>query len=121
MALPTRVHRYTYAEPYESAQREFDTVLGKLFNGTPANGNRPSSYAVDVREDADHFYVEAELPGFKKENIEITLEKQQLTISAQRNDASQQEAPKGELLLNERRYNRFLRSFRLPPPSMSRR
>jgi len=27
------------------------------------------AYAVDVREDGDHFYVEAELPGFKKDDV----------------------------------------------------
>ena len=116
MALPTRVHRGTYADPYESVQREFDAVLGRLFNGNQSNGNRLAPYAVDVREDADHFYVDAELPGFKKENVDITLENQQLTISAQRSERSvRSKRPKGEYLLNERRYNRFLRSFTLPP------
>jgi HSP20 family protein len=115
MALPTRVHCGTYADPYESVQREFDAVLGRLFNGNQGNGNRLAPYAVDVREDADHFYVEAELPGFKKDDVDITLENQQLTISAERKEDRREEGPKGELLLNERRYNRFLRSFTLPP------
>jgi HSP20 family protein len=116
MALPTRVHSGVYADPYEGVQREFDAVLGRLFNGSQNNSNnRLAPYAVDVREDADHFYVEAELPGFKKEEIDITLENQQLTIAAQRNDNRSEQGPKGELLLNERRYNRFLRSFTLPP------
>ena len=115
MALPTRVHRGVYADPYEGVQREFDAVLGRLFNGNQTGANRLAPYAVDVREDADHFYVEAELPGFKKEDVEITLENQQLTISALRNEDRQPQGPKGELLLNERRYNRFLRSFTLPP------
>ena len=115
MALPTRVRSGVYADPYEGAQREFDAVLGRLFNGSQSNGNRLAPYAVDVREDADHFYVEAELPGFKKEDVDITLENQQLTIAAQRNENRNEQGPKGELLLNERRYNRFLRSFTLPP------
>jgi HSP20 family protein len=115
MALPTRVLRGTYADPYESVQREFDAVLGRLFTGNQGNGNRLAPYAVDVREDADHFYVEAELPGFKKDDVDITLEHQQLTIAAERKEDHREEGPKGELLLNERRYNRFLRSFTLPP------
>src|ERR1700761_8715464 len=116
MALPTRVQRGV-SDPLELAQREFDSMVGRLFSGRMYDGGNAAlaPYAVDVREDADHFYVEAELPGFKKDDVEITLEKQQLTISAQRNDERQQQAPKGELLLHERRYNRFLRSFTLPP------
>ena len=116
MALPTRVARGNGVDPFEMAQREFDHMLGRLFNGHQGDGNqRLAPYGVDIREDADHFYVEAELPGFKKEDVEITLENQTLTIAAQRRDESRQEGKKGELLLHERRYSRFLRSFTLPP------
>lgn len=115
MALPTRVHRSTAADPYEAMQREFDSVLGRLFAGGASNdGGRLAPYGVDVREDNDHLYVEAELPGFKKDDVDITLENQTLTISAERKE-EQKEPKKGDLLLNERRYTRFLRSFTLPP------
>lgn len=111
MALPTRVHRSTVADPYESMQREFDSVLGRLFVGG-GDGGRLAPYDVDVREDADRLYVEAELPGFKKDEVNITLENQTLTIAAERKEEKKEP---GELLLNERRYTRFLRSFTLPP------
>ena len=116
MALPTRDSRGTQVDPFETAQRDFDHLLGRLFNGSPTaqDGGRLAPYGVDVREDQDHFYVEAELPGFKKEDIEITLENQTLTIAAERREESKEEK-KGELLLHERRYRRFLRSFTLPP------
>src|SRR5688572_6513773 len=119
MALPTRVARNTPADPFELAQRDFDQVLGRLFNGsqTQDGGARLAPYGVDIREDGDHFYVEAELPGFKKDEIDITLENQTLTISAERSEQSKngQGSQSGELLLHERRYRRFLRSFTLPP------
>ena len=117
MALPTRVIRGPYADPYESVQREFDNMLGRWLGGNTRgdDGQRLAPYAVDVREDGDHFYVEAELPGFKKDDVDITLENQQLTISAERKDEKREQGPKGELLLHERRYNRFVRSFTLPP------
>ena len=117
MALPTRVHRGQYADPYEAIQREFDSVLGRFLGGQPVTdgGERFAPYCVDVREDADHFYVEAELPGFKKDDVDITMENQQLTISAERKEEQKQEGKKGDLLLHERRYSRFLRSFTLPP------
>ena len=117
MALPTRVHRGQYGDPYEAIQREFDNVLGRFLGGQPAGdgAQRLAPYCVDVREDADHFYVEAELPGFRKDDIDITLENQQLTISAERKEDPKQNGKKGELLHHERRYTRFLRSFTLPP------
>jgi len=104
------------ADPYEAVQREFDSMLGRFFGQQQSDGGtRLAPYAVDVREDADHFYVEAELPGFKKDDVNITLENQMLTISAERSEQKDEKGPKGEMLLHERRYNQFLRSFTLPP------
>jgi HSP20 family protein len=114
MALPTRVHR-GFVDPLDMIGREFDTVLNRFFNngGNPGTQVVPMPYGVDIREDADHLYVEADLPGFKKNEIDITLENQTLTIVAERkSDAEEQ---KGEWLVNERRYAKFLRSFTLPP------
>lgn len=121
MALPTRVQRSgqpQYADPYEAVQREFDGMLNRFFGGRPVQngGSYLAPYAVDVREDGDHIYVEAELPGFKKDEVDITLENQTLTITAERREEQKRgEEKKGELLLHERRFTRFQRSFTLPP------
>lgn len=111
MALPTRVQHGNAVDPFESAQRDLSTVLNRFFGGQDG-GTRLAPFGVDVREDADHLYVEAELPGFSKEDVEITLENQTLTIQAERKEETEK---KGELLLHERRYRQFLRSFTLPP------
>ena len=119
MALPTRVNRGMTWDPFEDARRELDTVLSRVFTGRGMDGGEGAllaPYAVDVREDADHIYVEAELPGFRKEDVDITLENQTLTITAERReDQKKGEAKKGDLLLHERRFTRFQRSFTLPP------
>ena len=118
MALPTRVNRGAgTVDPSELLQREFDGMFNRWMGGRDggAGGAALAPYGVDIREDADHFYVEAELPGFKKEEVDITLENQTLTIAAERRSDARQEGKKGELLLHERRYSRFLRSFTLPP------
>jgi len=118
--LPARVQNRQQYDPIEAAQREFDGLLGRFLGGRESsNGNFLAPYAVDVREDADHIYVEAELPGFKKEEVDITMENQVLTISAERREGptngNNGGDEKGEHLLRERRYTRFLRSFTLPP------
>ena len=120
MALPTRVQRGVAIDPFESAQREFDTALNRFFGGrevpaTNGGGGGWAPYGVDVREDADHLYVEAEMPGFKKDEIDITMENQQLTIAAERKLEKSDGQKGGDYLLRERRYSRFLRSFTLPP------
>ena len=128
MALPTRVQRSGAYDPIELAQRKFDTMLGRFLGGRQENGGGVfAPYGVDVREDGDHLYVEAELPGFSKEDVDITLENNTLTITAERGYSRQHganekhtehktdEAAKGDYLLRERRYTRFQRSFTLPP------
>jgi len=60
---------------------------------------------------ADRFYVDAEMPGFRKEDIDITLEDGVLTIHGDRKD----EKKEGRTTLHvERRWSRFERSFTLP-------
>jgi HSP20 family protein len=114
MSLPTRINRVLAVDPFEGVQRDFESMLGRVLNGRDGGHSRLAPYGVDVREDSDHLYVEAELPGFKKEEVDITLENQTLTIAGERREAPESEN-KGEWLLNERRYTRFLRSFTLPP------
>src|SRR6202453_3720152 len=114
MSIPTRINRALAVAPFEGVQRDFESMLGRMINGRGEGNIRLAPYAVDVREDADHLYVEAELPGFKKDEVDITLENQTLTISGERRNTPENEK-KGDWLLNERRYTRFLRSFTLPP------
>ena len=90
-------------------------MLNRFFaNNENGGGTRLAPYGVDIREDGDTLVVEAELPGFKKDEVDITLENQTLTLSAERKVENKQDGQNG-YLLNERRYTRFLRSFTLPP------
>jgi HSP20 family protein len=68
------------------------------------------SYPVDMREDDDNVYVDAEMPGFRKEDINVELDKDVLRISAERTP----EEFTGKEHLNERRYTRVQRQFALP-------
>jgi HSP20 family protein len=118
MALPTRVSRAVASyDPFEFARREFDQVLNRIFHGFGGDGDTVAPFAVDVREDADHIYVEADLPGFTKDEVNITMENQTLTITAEKRMEEEKKGDhdKGDYLLQERRYTRFQRSFTLPP------
>ena len=118
MALPTLVRRGL--DPLELAQREFDGMLGRLVGGRFFDGGSNAAvFPVDVREDADHVYVEAELPGFKKEEVNVDLENGMLTVSAEHKTETQEKgAKKGDWLLHERRYDRFRGASRSPQRSM---
>src|ERR1700677_903421 len=70
--------------------------------------------AVDVYEDKNDVFVKAELPGLKKEGIEVSLEDGVLSISGERkNDEKLENA---ETYRAERFVGRFHRSLTLPTP-----
>lgn len=68
--------------------------------------------AVDVYEDKDKITVRAELPGMKKEDIEVTVVGETLTISGERKH--EEEKKEGEVYRSERYLGRFQRSVILP-------
>lgn len=105
--LPTI--RRPFVNPFEDLHREIDRALGRAWQGDEGNGLGSAAYPVDVYEHDDTIVVEAELPGFKREEIDVTLEQGVLTITAERKP---QESV-GHAHLNERRYTRVARSFRL--------
>lgn len=113
MSLSNRV-ALAVADPFENV-REFDALVNRLFNGNPVAAGVSAPYAVDIREDADHFYIEAELPGYTKEEVDITMENSTLAITAEKKAETKDENPQNPgYLLQERRWNRFQRSFKLP-------
>jgi len=68
--------------------------------------------AVNTREGEDAYYIELDLPGIKKEDIEITTEDNILTISGERK--LKEEVKEEDYYKVESRYGKFSRSFTLP-------
>ncbi len=97
--------------------RSFDDDFGDFFEGffRPARLIEPTHNvvpAVDVSEDNNGYVVRAELPGVKKEDIDVSLEDGVLTINAE--TKSESEEKDGERVIRqERRYGKYSRSLRL--------
>ena len=68
-------------------------------------------FEVDVREDDDHYYIEANLPGVDKDAIDVTLEDGVLTLSAE-NDRGEEQTQEN-FHVRERYVGKFSRAFRL--------
>ena len=83
----------------------FDQFFGA---GRPASAGwqMPAS----LWEDGEHTYLELELPGVSKDNLEIVVQDGKLYVAAER------KAPEGEIryMHNERHYGRVERTFSLP-------
>ena len=68
--------------------------------------------AVDIAETDKAFRITAELPGMKKEDVDISVSQGRLTIKGEKRE-EREEKEKG-YYLSERRYGTFQRSFQLP-------
>jgi HSP20 family protein len=97
---------------FNNIQAELDRVIGTSFGSLvrPLGSPNRSNPAVDVYQDKDQFTVYAELPGFKKEEIEISLNGDTLTIGGER----KQEASDDKGVRTERFFGKFQRNLTLP-------
>jgi HSP20 family protein len=79
----------------------------------PRQGAAGGGPSVDVYEDGDQLVVEAQLPGVKPDDINVSVENGVLTISGQ--TEAEEERKERTYLLREKRSGRFTRSLHLPP------
>lgn len=70
-----------------------------------------AGFRVDVKDKADHYLLEAELPGVSEDQIDLTVDNDVLTITA--NARSERKEEKDNYLYCERRAGRMERSFSL--------
>ena len=86
----------------------FDKFMRNFFDHS--NTSLPA-IRPDIRDAGDKVILEAELPGFEKEDIKLDLKDGILTISAEHNENNDQKDEKGNYIRRERRYGSFSRSF----------
>jgi HSP20 family protein len=100
-----------WRDPYAAAS--FDSVLRNLF-AAPAARQQPAVRAIrfDVAEQDNAYVVSAELPGVKKDEIQVEIDGSRVTISAE--SKSQNETRDGEKVVYSERYSgKAVRSFEL--------
>ena len=99
----------------------FNSIVDDLFKGffvRPVAYDGRSAYdaprlTVDVTEKNGAYLVSAELPGVKKEDIQVAIDGAQVTLSAE--VKREKETIEGERVLHtERSYGKVTRSFTLP-------
>lgn len=85
---------------------DFDELERAFFSD-----NTLSEFKTDIQENGDSFLLEADLPGFKKEDIHVDVDDGRLTISAERHSNYEDKDKKGSFLRCERSYGSYARSF----------
>jgi HSP20 family protein len=89
---------------FESPPRSGWEMTSPLFEGW--------SPSIDLFEDKESITVKAEVPGMKKEDIDVSLEDRTLSICGERRE--EKEEGKGTTHRSERFYGKFYRSVELP-------
>ncbi|NLK88633.1 MAG: Hsp20 family protein, partial [Clostridiaceae bacterium] len=62
---------------------DFDRLINSFFNDSvfPSYFSQSGQMKVDIRDEGDSFVLETDLPGIKKENINIEIDEDRLTIA----------------------------------------
>jgi HSP20 family protein len=90
---------------------DFNRVLDSFLNDNAPTW-KARSPAVNVREEGNSYFLEAELPGLTQKDVDVRMEENILSISSVKSEETEQE--KTGYLIRERSQASFKRSFVLP-------
>lgn len=109
--------RYRGVDPWralETLQEEINKLFKFSFDRLPALEEGVFSPNLDIWEDKDNIYVEADLPGFEEKDINLKMRGDSLIISAKKE--SKKEEEKKNYYRCERFQGSFYREVELPTP-----
>jgi len=108
---PIRYNPYGLTALHQQINRIFDQFDQELLGRSEELGGGMFSPAMDVKEDANAFTVQIEVPGVKRDKIDITLQNGALVIRGTRELAK--EKAEGQYRRVERSYGNFSRTLAL--------
>jgi HSP20 family protein len=97
----------------DAMDRLFEESFVRPFGGWPLLSGTSQGLALDMYETDDNLVVEASLPGFKSDEVDISVVGNTLTIKGE-HEERQEEEKEGKYHFRERRYGSFQRSVSLP-------
>ena len=86
----------------------FDELERSMFG---ESGRRTPVFSTDIRDEGAHYLLQADLPGFRKEDIDLDVKDGVLTISAKHDETVENKGEDGKYVCRERRTGSFSRSF----------
>lgn len=89
-----------------------DSVINDIFSSPLLNMNQQNWMPTDILEKNDHIIIEIEMPGYKKEDISVSVENGYLTIDVKTSSLSEDSDTKGVYYRKERKHvNELTRTF----------
>ena len=86
-------------------------VLDDLWDNVFTGFNTNRLMKTDVHEKDGKYIMDIDLPGYKKDDVKISLYNGNLTISAEKNESNDEKDAKGNLIRQERYSGSCSRSF----------
>jgi HSP20 family protein len=107
---PYRIGNSRFGGVFEELER----YLGDVLKFEDESG----TFALDVEDTEEGYHIKANVPGATIENIEVSLDKNVLTVAINKNEQKEKEEKRGprKFLVKERRSIASSRSVLLPTP-----
>ncbi len=96
----------TTTNPYDAVAREF-------FDAPFFTDGTFGSFGTDITDEGDHYELTADLPGFRKEDINVKVTDNTVTLSAERRNEYEDKDKNDKVLRQERSYGMYKRTFTL--------
>jgi len=109
-----QMRRWSPFAELEAFRREMDRLFREFFGEERTPAARGWTPSVDIYETPTEVVVQVELPGVKREDIQVELTDDRLTLRGKKERS--QEAENATYHLLERNYGEFERSFALNVP-----
>ncbi len=106
MLMPRIFGENLFDELFEDWPREFRNMDRRLYGK-----NASREMKTDVREHEDHYEVDIDLPGFRKDEITLELQNGYLTVTAAKGLDKDETTKKGKVIRQERWAGTMQRSF----------
>lgn len=91
----------------------FDSFFNDMMPTVRGVGGVFTSFPIDIKENETSYIAEMNVPGFKKEDINISLDNGIMTIKSEREEKVEKKE-EGKYLVKERSVSNMSRSFHIP-------
>ncbi|WP_234571500.1 Hsp20/alpha crystallin family protein [Rhodohalobacter sp. 614A] len=92
--------------------KRFSDIMDEFFNDAVATRQTSFAPSIDISETDKQYLIDVELPGISKEDIDLNIENNTLTISGERKFEKKEDGKQYHRV--ESHYGSFSRSFTLP-------
>ena len=106
MLMPSIFGESLFDDWFDDFDRQMQHMDRRLYGR-----NAKREMKTDVREKEDGYEIDMDLPGFKKDQVELTLENGYLTVTANKGFDKDEKDDKGRMIRQERYAGSMQRSF----------